>query len=127
MLIVLLWLRLNHAILNRGDVAGAISVLHDVALADQGREYVRSCAIVFDTLGQLITLRLDRIELCKFLLNVQLLLLGNQPLSIDFLLGAASLSADLEHVGSVAANDYHERVRDNRFNLRLTDVELRKA
>ena len=42
----LLRLRLNHTVLRRGNIAGAISVLHDVALADQGREYVRSCAIV---------------------------------------------------------------------------------
>ena len=88
---VLLRLRLNHTVLRRGNIAGAVSVLHDVAFADQGREDVRSCAIVFDTLGQLITLRLDRIELCKFLLDVQLLLLGNQPLGIDLLLSAAAL------------------------------------
>ena len=98
-----------------------------MALADQGREDVRSCAIVLGTFGQLVALRLDSVELGKFLLDIQLLLLFDEPLGIDLLLGATSLRADLEHVGSVTANDLNGRVRQDRFDLRLTDVELRKA
>ena len=76
-----------------------------MALADQGREDIRSCAIVLGTFSQLIALRLDPIELSKFLLDVQLLLLFDQPLGIDLLLGAASLRTNLKQVGSVTAYD----------------------
>ena len=67
-----------------------------MALADQVRKNVGGCAIVLDTFGQLIALRLDPVVLGKFLLDVQLLLLFDQPLSIKLLFGAAALRADLE-------------------------------
>ena len=125
--VLLCRLRLNHAVVCRGHIARAVSILHDMALADQVRENVGGCAIVLDTFGQLVALRLDPVVLGKFLLDVQLFLLFDEPLGIDLLLGATSLRADLEHVGSVTANDLNGRVRQDRFDLRLTDVELRKA
>ena len=91
MLIVLLRLRLDHAILCRGDVASAVSVLHDVALADEVGEDVGGGAVVVNALSKPVTLCLDRVVLGKFLLDVQLLLLGDCALSINLLLGAAAL------------------------------------
>ena len=67
-----------------------------MALADQIRENVGGCAIVLDAFSQLVALRLDRVVLGKFLLDVQLLLLFNQPLGIELLLGAAALRADFK-------------------------------
>ena len=76
-----------------------------MALADEGREDVGGCAVVLGTFGQLIALRLDPVVLGKLLLDVQLLLLFDQPLGIKLLLGAAALRADLEQMGTIAAND----------------------
>ena len=78
-------------------------------------------------MSQPITLCLDRFVLSKLLLDFELLLLGNQALSIHLLFRAATFRSDLEHMGSSASDDYDDHVRKGKGNLRLTEVELRKA
>ena len=82
---------LEHTVAGRWDEARAVGILDDVALADQIGEDVGGGAVVVNALSKPVTLCLDRVVLSKFLLDVQLLLLGDCALSINLLLGAAAL------------------------------------
>ena len=79
-----------------------------MTLADQAGEDIGGGAVVLDALGQFVALRLDPLVLGNLLLNVELLLLGDQPLRVHLLPGAAALRSDLEHVRANALADYKE-------------------